>query len=118
MMHQRRFAAPHDPGALAWQARAARQLWLSVLVQACRDIFRTAASKYGCDLAEHRAAIAWIGSRDFHRVCALAGMDGAATAARLKRRLAEQDAGTFDPTPHFYKRGGAGMHRVAGGPRA
>lgn len=90
------------------------RLWQSVIGQALRDIFRTAKSRDGCSDMEHRAALAWIGARDFHRVCALAGLDGTAVEQAVRRRLREREAGTFDPTPIFYQRGGRACHRPTG----
>ncbi len=96
------------------EARQLRHLWTCVLAQALRDIFRTASSKYGCDDLEHAAVMAWIGTRDFHQVCALAGLDGRAVHDRLKRRMAEHRAGTFNPTLIFARRGGEPDNRQSG----
>ena len=92
------------------QARALQYLWLCVVAQALRDIFRTAASRDGCSDQEHAAALAWIGRRDFHQVCAMAGLDGPAVAQRIRQRLQESRDGRFDPGPIFARRGGAPMH--------
>lgn len=91
--------------------RGHRQLWQSVLLQAARDILRTATSKYGCDEVDHRAALAWVGTRDFHQVCALAGMDGSAVASRLQRMLRRVETGEFDPGRILRAHGGAAQHR-------
>ena len=87
------------------EAQGSLRLWQSVIGQALRDIFRTAKSRDGCSDGEHRAALAWIGARDFHKVCALAGLDGTAVEQAVRRRLREREAGTFDPAPIFYQRG-------------
>jgi hypothetical protein len=91
--------------------RGHRQLWQSVLLQAARDILRTASSKYGCDETDHRAALAWVGTRDFHQVCALAGMDGAAVAGQLQRMVRRVATGEFDPGRILRAHGGAAQHR-------
>lgn len=96
------------------EARVLQHLWVSVLSQAVRDIFRTASSPDGCSEIEHRAALAWIGSRDFHQVCALAGFDGVAVAGRLRRRLTDVRAGRFDAGAVLQFRPGV---RRAGGQR-
>lgn len=84
------------------EAEACRQVWLAVLAQAVRDIFAPSAFNTRSDrraeeklLVQHKAE-QWIGSRDFHRTCALAGLDGTKVEARLRRRMAERDAGGFD----------------------
>lgn len=91
--------------------KAHRQLWQSVLLQAARDILRTATSKYGCDEADHRAALAWVGTRDFHLVCALAGMDGSAVAGQMQRMLRRVATGEIDPGKILRAHGGAAQHR-------
>jgi hypothetical protein len=100
------------------EAAPYRHIWVGVLSQAVRDIFRTAVSKYGCDELDHKAALSWIGSRDFHKVCALAGLDGTAVEAKLRRRLTEAAAGRFDPAAILQQR--AGVRRPGGqhGPAA
>ena len=98
-------AVDKDTGAAAFHGRACTRLWQAVLGQALRDIFRTAVSKYGCDELDRRAAIAWVGTSDFHRVCALAGVDGPSAAQAIARRLEQQLRGDFDPTCFFHARG-------------
>ncbi len=49
-----------------------RELWLRVLL-------------YGVHDADAGRDPGWIGSRDFHMVCALAGLDGDAVASALDR---------------------------------
>lgn len=83
-------------------AEACRQVWLSVLSQVMRDLFAPSGNNEpvyrgatGRALLR-REAESWIGSRDFYRVCALAGLDGTKVEARVRARLAEQAAGDFD----------------------
>lgn len=89
-----------EPAQLAAQAQTCRHLWAAVLVQAMRDIF-TPINAEAYEVAryrmQNRQAIAWLGSRDFHQVCALAGLDGTAVEARVRRRLAQVTAGTWCP---------------------
>lgn len=77
-----------------------RCVWRAVLAAAMRDIFapskwRGHGSGASADLIRHQAE-QWIGSADFHRVCALAGLDGTKVEARVRRRIAEREAGTFN----------------------
>lgn len=87
----------------AAEAEACRRVWLAVLAAAMRDIFAPSKWRGGNGnrdngsgtLAQYQAE-QWIGSSDFHRVCALAGLDGTKVEARVRRRMAERDAGAFD----------------------
>lgn len=89
-----------------------QQLWQGVLLQALRDMFRTARSENGCTAGEGLAARRWVGSRDFHMVCALAGFDGRRIEQRLRRRLADYDRGIFDATETLGRYGGAATHKA------
>jgi len=69
-------------------AVACRALWCEVLRLAVDDLRGLGRGLHGgarqhVPLESH-AARAWIGSRDFHHVCALAGFDGGAVEARLR----------------------------------
>ena len=71
-----------DPGDVS----ACRKLWASVLLACIRDVVQDLQGSEGFD--QKRVPVAsssWIGSRDFHEVCALAGVDGVAVADRLAR---------------------------------
>ncbi|MGZ9812624.1 hypothetical protein ACXN5S_19340 [Pseudoroseicyclus sp. H15] len=62
-----------------------RALWLEVLRAGIADAFR-------CELGEGNVgASGWLGSRDFHIVASLAGLDGAALMARLSKLLASPE---------------------------
>ncbi|SNT76437.1 hypothetical protein [Paracoccus seriniphilus] len=50
-----------------------RELWCAVLAEAWREAFTTSTTATPRDIAVARR---WFGSRDFHTVCALAGLDG------------------------------------------
>lgn len=75
------------------EAAPYRNVWVAAVAQAVRDIFRTAKSRDGCNDQEHHRAVAWIGTRDFHKTCALAGLDGVAVEQKLRHRLAQIAAG-------------------------
>lgn len=78
-------------------AEGALRLWRAVLEEQVHDLFDLSVTykptrpplvikSHACELAE-----AWVGdypSRNFHDVCYLAGLDGDAVHARLKRLLA------------------------------
>jgi len=89
-------------------------LWQCVLAQALRDVFWVSRGKHGVDYGGHQDAVYWIGSPDFHAVCALAGLDGASVEARIMGRLDAQDRGEFDPRTVFLRLGGAALHRPRG----
>lgn len=89
-----------------------QQLWQGVLLQALRDMFGTARSEKGCTASQGSLARRWVGSRDFHMVCALAGFDGRRVEARLRRRLADHDRGLFDATETLGRYGGAATHKA------
>lgn len=68
-----------DPGEIA----ACRKLWCSVLLSCIRAAL---GLEVGVDQRNCKAIpLSWIGSKDFHIVCALAGFDGTAIADRLGR---------------------------------
>ena len=90
-----------------------QHLWLGVLLQAMRDAFRSAQSEKGCAANEHLEALRWIGSRDFHMVCTMAGLNGVRVEQQLRRRLADWQAGVFDPATGISRFGGAAMHKTA-----
>lgn len=96
-------------------AIACRQLWLAVLVQMVRDLLlnaHSAGDKLQTMQNRHEAR-RWIGSSDFHHVCALAGLDGTKVQARMRRHLADLDAGRFDPALlGITARGGASHHKA------
>lgn len=78
--------------------RTCRALWAEVLLMAWRDVFPEARSHGGgADSGEglryRTAAIAWFGSRDFHRVATLAGFDGSAVMDRFRARLGSEGVG-------------------------
>lgn len=90
-----------------------QHLWLGVLLQAMRDAFRTSRSEKGCCTTEHLETLRWIGSRDFHMVCAMAGLNGVRVEQQLRRRLADWQSGAFDPATVISRFGGAAMHKTA-----
>lgn len=90
------------------QGRACQNLWVAVLVQAMRDLFLTASEN--ATLNRQRART-WVKTRDFHMVCALAGLDGEYIARQLERRAAQIGTGMADPAELIRQRGGAGLHK-------
>lgn len=68
---------------------ACRALWRWVLASGLRDALGLAAAGHdkASPVAIRNNARAWIGSRDFHMVCALAGEDGSRVEARYRRTL-------------------------------
>ena len=90
------------------QGRACQNLWVAVLVQAMRDLFHGAGQN--ADLDRFRVKN-WLKSRDFHMVCALAGLDGEYIARQLERRSAQIAAGATDPAELIGKRSGTGHHK-------
>jgi hypothetical protein len=78
--------------------RACRQLWCEVMLIMWRDVFpeRPVAAYHNIvsngppSGAVHRTALLWFGSRDFHMVCALAGLDGSAVLDRFRARCLER----------------------------
>lgn len=68
------------------EAEVCRKMWVAVLAQAAHDLL--APNPRGVPpsgaAAVRSAVLAWLGSRDFQKVCALAGMDGSTVAARLR----------------------------------
>lgn len=99
--------AAADPERLPWpddwlrtkdsgQITACRALWQSVLLSCIRAAFEEVTdylrlSKSRLAPVKHEKTTAelfqstWIGTRDFHMVCALAGLDGSAVQSRLRR---------------------------------
>lgn len=107
---------------LAFEAIACRQIWIGVLLQACRDMLFLRPRSDGISgpkQAEIDAARAWVGSRDFHKVCALAGLDGTSVEAALKRRLAEKEQGGNLEAMRalMLSRGGQATHRRRNAPQ-
>ena len=70
-----------DPGDVT----ACRKLWASALLACIRDVVQDRHGSKGFDQKRVPVSSGWIGSRDFHEVCALAGVDGIAVADRLAR---------------------------------
>ena len=70
-----------DPGDVT----ACRKLWASALLACIRDVVQELHGSKGFDRKRVPASSGWVGSRDFHEVCALAGVDGVAVADRLAR---------------------------------
>lgn len=68
-----------DPGDWA----KCRALWCSVLLSCVRDALKGNHVDKSTVAQTYVATAGWIGSRDFHMVCALAGVDGVAVADRL-----------------------------------
>lgn len=100
--------APEDVAAVAAARRlpvcaeAARALWITVLHIALDEAAGRLRTYHEPEKRERalREAEGWIGSRDFHMVCALAGLDGAAVLARFR-------AGDYRP-------GSAGVPQATG----
>lgn len=64
------------------QIEACRKLWCQVLLSCVRAALNVDGSN---DRQNSRPVpFDWIGSRDFHMICALAGFDGVAVAERLQ----------------------------------
>lgn len=80
-----------------------QQLWRSVLAVALRDIFLPSVNRRTRTSKERDEAVAWVGSKEFHMVCALAGVDGPRMATRIRKRMKDRDAGTWNPLdiPYF-----------------
>ena len=76
-----------DPGDVA----ACRRLWASALLACIRDVVQDMNQSKDFDRKIGRVSAGWIGSRDFHEMCALAGVDGAAVVDRLTN--IDRDAG-------------------------
>lgn len=67
------------------EAEACRQLWVSVLLLAMRELFGSDPNGLAAQQARN-----WIGTRDFREVCALAGFDWARVERALQRREAQR----------------------------
>ncbi|MCG7520865.1 hypothetical protein [Ruegeria sp. Ofav3-42] len=67
------------------EAEACRRLWCYVLVQAVKLATEV---REGDHPAERRHARAWFGTRDFYKVCALAGFDGDYILRGFRAKLA------------------------------
>ncbi len=98
-----------DPAA----AQACRHVWINVVLQAARDLFpdpqrkpstETRHAKRNAIAAEH-----WLGSRDFHKICSLAGLDGSRVETALRNRLQDYYCGRFN-RGLFRPNGGAAQH--------
>lgn len=74
-----------------------RHVWQAVLAQAIRDIFTVTDNYKTVSKNEARTARAWIGTKDFHMVCALAGVDGPRCATAIQKRIKQAAEGEFDP---------------------
>ncbi|MDN5789037.1 hypothetical protein [Pseudorhodobacter sp.] len=76
--------------------RACRALWASVLLVQWSDAFpESRVTKRGGGAFGRRSrdyACDWFGSRDFHQVCALAGLDGSSVMSRFHARLRQEQA--------------------------
>lgn len=80
------------------EAEVCRRLWVAVVAQAAHDLLapRLRGIQPNAEATARGQVLAWLGSRDFHRVCALAGLDGATVAARLRAARMELSAGVLD----------------------
>ena len=73
-----------DPGEI----RGMRTLWAACLLQGLQEARGAAVALGGCkkhagaSAMVRRQALGWVGSADFHAVCALAGVDGVAVLDR------------------------------------
>ena len=87
--------AASDPERLPWPAdwldvrtsgevRACRTLWQAVLMSCLRSAMGEITS-FDHQSGSQQVSVSWIGGRDFHLVCALAGFDGDAVASRLAK---------------------------------
>ncbi|MCB5199037.1 hypothetical protein LGQ03_07275 [Loktanella sp. TSTF-M6] len=72
--------------------KGCRALWASALLALIRDAFSTPTFNQTQTLGKIRATSSWIGSRDFHMVCALAGLDSVAVLDRCNRFAAGDEA--------------------------
>lgn len=62
-----------------------RRMWCAVLLTCIRDALKVAHIDKSTVAERYAASSGWIGSKDFHMVCALAGVDGVAFSDRLAR---------------------------------
>lgn len=69
------------------EAPACRALWATVLTDQWRLVFDPTLEELR--LRQHINANCWFGGEDFHMVCALAGLDGAAVLDRYRARRAK-----------------------------
>ncbi len=95
------------------EGHALRHIWVSVLVQAARDLLSHPPSQAGVarpsgpgQLEKYKAQ-QWIGSRDFREVCGLAGVDPDRAERAFRKRLAERAEGK-----QIFHRTGAASHKV------
>lgn len=91
-------------------AERCRQVWCSVVLQAAVDILAV-PTKIGSAVArpsqfEHGQAVGWLGSRDFRKVCELAGLEPGIVEQGLRRRLAEVESGLTTKRDLFISHGG------------
>jgi len=97
-----------DPDRLPWPeswwhtpdsgvANSCRAMWQTALRELLADALRDVIGlKPRADVITCSANRAWLGSRDFHMVCALAGMDGIAVEDRVTAAIAtEAGAASF-----------------------
>lgn len=88
-------------------ARACKELFGEVLLVGLRDVLTGEFSAARAKLAgKCRVSDSWVGTRDFHTVCALAGIDGLALAQRLANpaQRAEMAKRLLDPRSIRYVR--------------
>ena len=70
-----------DPG----DAAACQRLWGAVLLTCIRSAIGASADEDNGNTYVSAVPSGWVGSRDFHIVCALAGFDGQAVSDRVRR---------------------------------
>lgn len=68
-----------------------RKLWAAIMLRALNDASCATGARREEQAEIVRKAQAWIGTRDFHACCALAGLNGVAVAERFR-------AGAYQPT--------------------
>ncbi|SHF67052.1 hypothetical protein SAMN05444339_11017 [Loktanella atrilutea] len=95
----------HDPGDVV----ACRRLWASALLACIRDRIHEMTVHEERRFGAARVGAGWIGSRDFHEMCALADVDGVAVAERLAR--IDEDPALRD---RILKEGAHKSHSAAG----
>lgn len=86
----------NNPEALAWpdgwaagrdpaEVRACQRLWITVLLSVLRDVLCVTTKDAARNGHYQRTDDSYLRSRDFHTVCALAGVDGTAVADAVDR---------------------------------
>lgn len=81
------------------EAEACRRLWVAVLAQAAHDVLAPApraAKSQGGAQAVRDAARAWLRTREFGTVCALAGIAPDTAQRRIEGLRADMDMGVRD----------------------